>query len=254
MALLATTTEADITVPFCRAWGRDREGFADFQGKATWGYKVRYADRWTFIQQVNGVFTVGGTTTYRLPMQNADVPALLVASGSVEPRGAREVPVGQGHQTRPVWAFVDVDFAVPAYDTATQLSVSYDVAGQVVTVPGSKFTVNNIPLDQARGQTVPVQEITVTRHRVGSFDLSTAAPYAGCVNSDAFYGAQPGTVLFEGCQVAEEVSYGGAALFEVSYKFAWRYQPWNMVLTAPNTWAALDQNPNPTAAFQAIFS
>ena len=218
-------------------------------------YIVPWEGRWTFIQEINGIFaTPPPINTTRLPMQCEDAPNLLVAStgeakgfgvGNTIPNFRPGISPYVFNYRPYKYAKVPVLFQTPDYKTTgdeTLLEIERDLNGDIISLPFGFYKLDDVPGTQGIGKYVPNTAYSITRYRVTDFDDDLLDDLRGKVNISPLFGKEPGTVLFLGAQTRSSKDFGGVVLNTVRYMFSWKKDKWNQGIS-PLTGDMVDYDP-----------
>ncbi len=174
-----------------------------------------WEDRITVIEQVRGGGTEVGSVYYYSPLAfYPDAPFLAFDSIHVEGLpGEDGLTVGPNGMVGYKYARLRITYkSLDYFDGVTTGTTSLDFATQVVGLPRSVPTYqfpDGTPLSPQDSPSLRVGIVTIVQTRKNLAELPTALVQglAGCVNSIAFLGGNPGTVLFDGAHADRRLDH-----------------------------------------------
>jgi hypothetical protein len=208
-------------------------------------YLVHYADRWTFAQYCVGTsFGASPNTQRTIPASYPPYPKLYgLEVLEIGPIGK---PTNVNGQLVTTHAYVDVRFGIPPYrfDGSDPSGVPWTattatIGAELVPLPTSVYAFPNGVRTQLNPQLyLPTAEIQVYRRWLGFWPLpilltqggGPGGTFFGTVNNGAFLGCATGTLLFLGAEPTVTTDTIGNYVYDVNYRFSWRYQVWNAEL------------------------
>jgi hypothetical protein len=201
-----------------------------------------WTDRAAIIDQIRGGGTEIGSVYYYTPaVVYPDAPFLAFDSIHVEGLpGENGLTVGPNGMVGYKYARLRITYkSLDYFDGVTTGTTSLDFATQVVGLPRSVPTYqfpDGTPLSPQDSPPLRVGIVTIVQTRKNLAVLPTALVQglAGCVNSVAFLGGAPGTVLFDGGHAERRLTTTGAENWDMTYKFLYLPSGWNNVLQ-PNS-------------------
>jgi hypothetical protein len=197
-----------------------------------------WEDRITVIEQVRGGGTEVGSVYYYTPLAAyPDAPFLAFDSIHVEGLpGEDGLTVGPNGMVGYKYARLRITYkSLDYFDGVTTGTTSLDFATQVVGLPRSAPTYqfpDGTPLSPQDSPPLRVGIVTIVQTRKNLAELPTALVQglAGCVNSIAFLGGNPATVLFDGAHADRRLTTLGAENWDMTYKFLYLPTGWNNLL------------------------
>jgi hypothetical protein len=280
------TTLRDITVPFQELYGQDSgsivEEDVNYQGAtATKSFLVDWDQRWQFIIQVMGRVSLtggsGGTIATYSPLVYPDYPALFCKAANIKGYGDFGGGFNNGYsQIRYDHAIVTLTFGTVAYNydgsmdpngttPGTYRSVAMEFGSQMLELPAGAYRYGSggPPVTKGVGRIVPTANVTITQHFAPYIPFGTIFALVGNVNSQTFYFAPAGYVLFLGCSSQADFSVTSdtsswTVMQQITYKFAYRAIKWNQIMTENGSGFAdivdgSGNGPYPTADLNTLF-
>lgn len=237
MALDSTTA---ITFLGVQAWDEGTEENFVRTGNST---AVRtmlcaWEDRITIIDQIRGGGSqIGSVYVYTPSVFYPDAAFLPFDSIHVEGLpGEDGLTVGPNGMVGYKYARLRITYKTLDYfDGITTGTTSLDFATQIVSLPRSAPTYqfpDGTPLSPQDSPPIRVGIVTIvqTRKNLAELPTSLVQSLAGCVNSIAFLGGSPGTVLFDGGHADRRLTALGAENWDMTYKFLYLPTGWNNLL------------------------
>lgn len=244
---------------------RGAESATETYGQDKWSakrvFKVAWDSRLAFVREMLGGVTAGGI--YTPPLTYPDISQLIAVRCVSKGMGT---PGDSGTQARYTHAEISVDYETPKYseedpDTGN-ITEELSLTAEVLTLPLGAFhwqvgegiydedgsslgtisaTIANHSLAEQPGKVMPTAEYTVSLKFVQNPNFSDLQSLVGKINSVQF--APTGVngfifaarrLLFTGVETSRTVQFdpvAGASTkgFALSYKFAYRRVPWDLV-------------------------
>lgn len=217
---------------------------------ASQAYRVAWADRYTFANEVLGYSR--GLGDRAIPLAHPDSPNMFVRSVRIKGEGdvtlAADADFPQWD-----WAIVTLNFATPTIDYGQGQDPQFlNTMGQTVEEREAlvwceqevDFTAEwySLPKQNCKwgsgsknGQTidspvrfrVPVQIINLTFTRVPILPAWVIDDFSGALNAGTFLGIPEGQVWFIGGKTNRTADTSGQIVQKASMQFKWRKEDWN---------------------------
>jgi hypothetical protein len=239
MSLDSTTS---ITFLGVQVWDEGTEENFVRTGKST---AVRtllcaWEDRIAIINQIRGGGEeIGSVYIYTPSQRYPDAPALPFDAIHVEGLpGENGLSVGPNGMVAYKYARLRITYkALDYFDGITTGTMSLDFATHTISLPRSMATYqfpDGTPLSPQDSPPLRVGIVTIvqTRKNLAILPTGLVQSLAGCVNSVAFLGGTPGTVLFDGAHADRRLTTGGDENWDMTYKFLYLPTGWNKLLQA----------------------
>src|SRR5208282_3420208 len=202
-----------------------------------------WEDRITIINQIRGgAAVIGGYYYYTLSQVYPDAPSLPFDSIHVEGiAGDGGLSVGPNGMVAYKYARIQVVYKTLDYiEGVTTGTLSLDYATQFVNLPQSASTYQFPDGTKLAAQDTPpirrgIVSMVQTRKNLASLPSSLVQTVCGCVNSVAFLGGAPGTVLFDGAHADRRLTMTGDENWDMTYKFLYDPIGWNYLLQPSTT-------------------
>ena len=254
MAITPSMTLSQITVPYSELSGDDagvviEENISYQAGDAVKAFKVAWSDRWRFVLQAMttvktaSVGSGAATVSFQAPLQYPDFPGLYC--NSINMRGFGNFTAGPPLAYE--WCILTCTFrTVPwqfdgTLDNGTSpfpyATIGCEFGSQTLQLPASAFhfqSNTNMPATRPVPYVVPTMNLSVQQHFCPYIPVSAMFGLVGKVNSAAFYGIDPGYVLYLGASSNSDFSIADSSSWTISqtitHKFSARSIPWNQYM------------------------
>lgn len=204
-------------------------------------YKVQSADRYSFVQQLLGLWkgTAPSNVFYTGPYEYPASPNLLcTAVPSIVPFGKKLPdplnPVGLPY-LHAKQCLITAVFTRPPWQAATNqgyFSITFSAGGETLALAETTYQFGDgTPTATPVGIQLVVSNIIVTRYRMPFIPDAYSASLLGCVNNAPFgigwNTYNTGTLLYMGMNSEIESDPLGNITFQLQYIFSYRNIPWN---------------------------
>lgn len=250
-------------VPFTEVHKSGTESLTDGRWSAERTFKIRWADRFAFANDVMGGIIQGAwtpTPTRRSPAQHPWIPTPCFA------KTFRVQPIGKSYDagdTKTVGftdCLVTIGYQTPEGadedqpEELTYVEENLDISAQMVSIPKGTYTFpDGTILDENFGKQMGSAVWSLKINEWGSFDVATIIDAMGMVNSSEFKGFPTGKLLFTSAGASRRFTSNGITAWDVDLKFAYRTKKWNEFVN-PKTgdWELLDPLPYESTSFASI--
>lgn len=201
---------------------------------ATVRYFVPYTARWNFAKSVLGTSISAGPYSIRtIPAAFPPSPNLFALE--IVEMGGIGKPIAVNGQLISTYAYVDVRFGVPPYrfdgsdpSGTPWTETTMSIGAQQYPMPESTFAFANGVRTTTNPQLmIPTGEFSFLRKWLAYWPVPYVLPLIGKVNNSGFLGCAAGTLLFMGAEPVVTADPVGNYVYDCTYRFSWRSQPWN---------------------------
>jgi hypothetical protein len=202
-----------------------------------------WEDRVTIIEQIRGgAAIIGGYYYYTTSQLYPDAPFLPFDSIHVEGiAGLGGLSVGPNGMVAYKYARIQIVYKTLDYiEGVTTGTLSLDYATQFVNLPQSAATYQFPDGTKLAAQDTPpirrgIVSMVQTRKNLAELPSALVQSLCGNVNSVAFLGGAPGTVLFDGGHADRRLTMTGDENWDMTYKFLYDPIGWNYLLQPSTT-------------------
>jgi len=210
---------------------------------------------------------VGGSVA-TIPAQSfPNFPNLISVGATIKPIIDRDTSVGSSvpnSSSGPSYGYADVTINYETkdrnLDTFLQTEINFSV--EKIQAPVGKYKAGN-PLetiDENIAISIPEIEFSITEFNVAKIDVGLISFYVGKTNSNTFFGAPPGKVLYLGASSSSSFSPSGVVFRDITHHIKIRSRDWNYVLLRNQSDGTPDQQWGPvtpliydSADFNSLF-
>jgi hypothetical protein len=246
MPLDSTTS---ITLFGIQCWDEGtREHFVrNGASSATRTIVCAWSDRASLINAIRGLVVQAGPTViqYTPPAIYPDAPWLFVDTVETEGiAGETGLNVSATGLVGYKYARIKITYKSLPYQEGIETGVlSVDYGAEWMNLSGTTASLSfsdTMGGDVSTDQNPPIRITTVsmkqTRNNLPSIPVSIIVSATDTVNLNAFQGAPPGTVKFDGAASQRRLFANGSPGWDMTYAFTYRSVGWNVAYDAANGW------------------